>query len=230
MTGKLKVYWNDFLDLLFPRFCEACEQALQGQEKVLCTTCHITLPKFVEHDLHYEAIQKRFAAYPEVKSVQALWVFTKKGKVQRLIYGLKYRHRKEIGILAGQLFAQLYTSPTADYIIPVPLHKRRLKERGYNQSELFSEGLSSIWQIPCVTEVLLRQKYTTSQTGKSKEERAQNVDAIFEVTQSNLIVGKSIVLTDDVLTTGATLESCIATLVANQCKEIHIITIAVAHH
>lgn len=230
MITSFKRYWNDFLDLVFPRFCEACEQALQGQEKVLCTSCRVGLPRFTAHGLHYDSIQHRFAAYAEVKSVQALWIFTKKGKVQRLISALKYRRKKEVGTIAGHLLAQLSSPPKADMIIPVPLHKRRLKERGFNQSEVFSEGLSSSWSIPAVSNLLVREKYTTSQTGKSKIERAANVAHIFTVTEREKIAGKSIILTDDVLTTGATLEACIEALVACQCKEIHIITIAVAHH
>ncbi len=230
MKSILFRYWNDFLDLMFPRFCEACEKPLQGQEETICTSCRITLPRLSTDSMAYEAFTKRFASYPEVGGLHALLVFTKKGHVQQLIYGLKYRKKKDVGLLAGKMFAQENGVAEGDMIIPVPLHPRRKAERGYNQSEVFAEGISEIWNIPVENSVLIRNKYTVTQTGKTKEERESNVSGVFEVRDTEKIKGKCVILTDDVMTTGATLESCLRVLINAGCRQVHIITIAAAHH
>jgi len=230
MLKFLQAYWNDFLDLVFPRICEACEKPLQGQESLLCTRCRIEIPRLASDSIGYEATIKRFASYPEVISLNSFLVFSQKSAVQRLIYGLKYHNKKELGPLLGRMFAQENTPVHADLILPVPLHPKREKERGYNQSKMFAEGLAEIWDIPLEDKLLVRTRHTRSQTGKSKQERVENVSGIFEVADPEKIKDKAVILTDDVITTGATLESCIVTLVAAGCQRIHIITIAAAHH
>ncbi|WP_373331452.1 ComF family protein [Salmonirosea aquatica] len=120
------------------------------------------------------------------------------------------------------------TFPTADWLISVPLHKRRFQERGYNQSDAFAEGLSEITGVPWSGTLLVRNRYTKSQTGKTKEERRDNVKGIFEVPDANKIRGKTLILVDDVLTTGATLDACVETLIQAGCDRIYIMTIAAA--
>lgn len=230
MLKNLLNYWNDFLDLVFPRLCEVCKKPLQGQELHICTLCRIEIPRLSTDSMLYDAFTKRFASYPEVHSQNAFLVFMQKGAVQQLVYGLKYRNKPEIGRLLGMMFAQEYKPVKADMILPVPLHPKRERERGYNQSKMFAEGIARIWDIPVEDKLLLRTKHTVSQTGKSKEEREKNVSGIFVVADPERIKNKEIILTDDVMTTGATLESCIVTLVEAGCRKIHIITIAAAHY
>lgn len=228
----LKNFWLDFVDLVFPRCCEACGKSLLGNEEVICTVCRMTLPRLDKNGVYAEDIQYRFVAIPEVLSTQSFLLFTKRGKVQKLLHGLKYRGNKEIGLLLGFMFGQELQEegrlPAAELIISVPLHKRKMAKRGYNQSDLLAEGLSRATGIPWSATALLRNKFTETQTGKSKQERQDNVAGVFSA-ESGLNC-KSVIVVDDVLTTGATLSACVETLKSAGCKEFHILTIAVAQH
>ena len=231
MKVNLGGYWHDFVDLLFPRCCEACEKSLVGSERIICTECRVTLTRMHSDSALKLSLQSKFMGYKEVKGIEAFLIFTKKGKVQTLLHALKYKAKPEVGVLLGKMMAQEMPSdtfPKADLLISVPLHKKRLKERGYNQSDAFAEGLSDIMSIPWSGSLLTRIRYTKSQTGKTKMERRDNVKGIFEVSDTQRIQGKSVILVDDVLTTGATLESCIETLIDSGCGDIYIMTIAAA--
>jgi len=231
MKVNLATYWHDFVDLLFPRCCEACEKALVGSEVILCTDCRATLPRMDSDSALKDSLQTKFVGYRQVKGVYAFLIFTKKGKVQTLLHALKYKSRPEVGVLLGTMMAQemlLGTAPRADLIVSVPLHRKRLKERGYNQSDAFAEGVSTIMDIPWSGALLIRTRYTKSQTGKTKAERHHNVKGIFEVSNAQQIKGKTVILVDDVLTTGATLEACLEALIDAGCHEVYIMTLAAA--
>ena len=224
-------YWHDFVDLLFPRCCEACEKALVGSETILCTDCRATLPRMATDSAQKASLQAKFSGYSQVKGVYSLLIFTKKGKVQTLLHALKYKGRSEVGVLLGTMLAQEMPQgifPNADLLLSIPWHKKRLKERGYNQSDAFAEGLSEISGIPWSGTLLVRTRYTKSQTGKTKMERHDNVKGIFEVSDTRQIEGKNIILVDDVLTTGATLEACLEALLRAGCRSVYIMTIAAA--
>lgn len=231
MKVNIATYWHDFVDLFFPRCCEACEKALVGAEAILCTDCRTTLPRTDTDSALKTSLQTKFIGYSQVKDVSAFLIFTKKGKVQRLLHALKYKGRQEVGVLLGTMMAHEKpqgTFPSADLFISVPLHKKRLKERGYNQSDAFAEGLSEVTGIPWSGTLLVRTRYTKSQTGKTKVERHDNVNGIFEVSDPRQIEGKRIILVDDVLTTGATLEACLEALIDAGCTSTYIMTIAAA--
>jgi ComF family protein len=227
---QLKQIWDDFIDLIFPRCCEACGNALIGNEKVICTMCRITLPRVHAHSIGMQVFEEKFAYMSEVKRTFSFLVFVKKGKVQRLLHALKYRNRPEIGLTLGEMLGQDLLSrqevPPADLIISVPLHAKRLRKRGYNQSDKLAEGFSRVVGIPWSGEVLTRVRNSESQTGKTRAERRENVASIFEVKQP--IQNKNVILIDDVLTTGATLEACIQALKKSGCEAFYIFTIASA--
>jgi len=229
---NLNIFWNDFVDLIFPRCCEACDRSLVGNEESICTSCRISLPRIERESIHTDSLKYKFVNTPEVLSVQAFLLFTKKGKVQNLLHALKYRGNQDVGILLGYIFGQEMmagqTLPNAELIISVPLHKRKLSKRGYNQSDLLAEGFSKATGIPWTGTVLIRNRYTTTQTGKNKIERQENVMGVFEV--NGKVKQKSVIIIDDVLTTGATLEACVEALKIAGCEEFHIVTIAVAQH
>ena len=227
-----RTYWYDFVDLLFPRCCEACAGILVGNENLICTQCRITLPRVNSDSGAKAEIAAKFVGYQEVKGVASFLAFTKKGKVQNLLHALKYKGKPEVGTLLGEMMAQEYIEkgdfPDADLIISVPLHKKRWRERGYNQSDAFAEGLSKITGIAWSGNALARIRYTKSQTGKTKTERQENVKDIFEAPEPGQIRRKRIILVDDVLTTGATLESCLKVLLDAGSDTVYIMTIAAA--
>ncbi len=229
---KITAFWQDFLDLVFPRCCEACRSSLSGNETFICTSCRITLPRVLPASHLAAVLTHKFAAYPAVAETLAYLVYTRRGPVQSLLKALKYQQQEALGNLLGALYATELLAqgrfPEADLIVPVPLHPRRLRERGFNQSQAFAEGLASITAIPVDATLLQRTIYTVTQTGKTKTDRIANVKGIFEVRKGVDLTDSTVLLVDDVLTTGATLESCIDTLTRHSCRKLFIMTIAAA--
>ncbi len=155
--------------------------------------------------------------------------FTKKGKSQKLLHLLKYGNKPEIGFEMGRLYGLMLSehgySNQWDAVVPVPLHPLKQKRRGYNQSEKFASGLSLSLQIPCY-ELLTRKKFTETQTKKTRLQRLENVDEVFDLTDSLNVQNLRILLVDDVITTGATLCVCANVLLANGAKHVDLATIA----
>ena len=177
-------------------------------------------------------IGQKFINIHEVTKTHAYLLFTKKGKVQKLLHALKYKGQAELGVEMGFMFGQEMQEngslPDADLIISVPLHKKKLKSRGYNQSDKLAEGFSRATNIPWSGNVLERIKYTETQTGKTRDERWKNVRKVFVVKGD--VKDKKIIIMDDVLTTGATVEACIEVLIEAGCTQFVILTIASAQH
>ncbi|CAG5011779.1 hypothetical protein DYBT9275_05023 [Dyadobacter sp. CECT 9275] len=224
--------WTDFVDLIFPRCCEACNRSLIGNEETICTSCRISLHRVGSDSIHAESVRLKFVHLPEVISTASFLVFTKRGKVQRLLHALKYGKEQKVGVLLGKMLGEEMkingTIPDANLILSVPLHRNRFNKRGYNQSDLIAEGLSASIGIPWSGKILERIKDTETQTGKDKAERRENVKGVFKVKENG--EGKSVILVDDVLTTGATLEACILALQETGYARFHVRTIAVAEH
>jgi len=224
--------WFDFVDLIFPRCCAACDKGLIGNEEIICTSCRIALPRVQENSVSAEMIGQKFIKIHEVTKTHAYLLFTKKGKVQKLLHALKYKGQAELGVEMGFMFGQEMQEngslPDADLIISVPLHKKKLKSRGYNQSDKLAEGFSRATNIPWSGNVLERVKYTETQTGKTRDERWKNVRKVFVVKGD--VKDKKIIIMDDVLTTGATVEACIEVLIEAGCTQFVILTIASAQH
>jgi len=224
--------WHDFVDLIFPRCCAACDKELIGNEETICTLCRVTLPRIDESSALGEAVKHKFVNVHEVIETHSYLLFTKKGKVQKLLHALKYKKQPEVGSLLGFMFGQEMiengTLPDADLIISVPLHKKKMKSRGYNQSDKLAEGFSAATQIPWSGSALERVKYTETQTGKTRNERWENVRGVFMVNEN--VANKHVIIMDDVLTTGATLEACMEVLKEAGCEHFYIMTIASAQH
>jgi ComF family protein len=232
MRKQLKRYILDFLDLIYPNPCLACGESLVGNEATLCTTCRVQLPRTDAHIVSIESLENKFAGKVAVDGVFSFLKFEKKGKIQRLLHALKYQNRPEVGVFLGQLYGQELRKAgfdsAFDLILPVPLHPRKLAQRGYNQSSMFAEGLSEGLQIAWANDVLTRTKFTETQTHKNRFERFENVADIFAITDLARVSGQRVVLVDDVITTGATLESAIATLWQANARQVWVLTIAVA--
>lgn len=224
--------FNAFIDLIFPRICSACLEPLQLNEEVICTHCRFDLPKTNLHLETENSLAHKFYGEVQLKHALSYLKFVKGGKVQRLTHELKYKGNQEVGEMLGRWYgAELRESGFADafdLIIPVPLHQKRLLIRGYNQSDCFAKGLAESLNIEWRNDILIRGIETSSQVNKSRLERYQNMDKVFNVKNSELLKDKKIVVVDDTLTTGATLESCVLSLQEFDIKDISILTLAMA--
>jgi ComF family protein len=193
----------------------------------------IDLPRTNSHIQKLDKISNRFWGKIPVTDTITFLKFSKKGKVQKLLHALKYRNKPEVGKYLGKIYGIDLKAggfdKKIDLIIGVPLHPTKLKQRGYNQSDCIAEGLSEALDVPYETNAVIRLIHTASQTKKSRIERFQNVENIFEVIDFEMIKNKRIAIVDDVLTTGSTLESLGITLLNAEAKEISIVTIAAAY-
>ena len=220
--------WIDsILNLFYPRVCAACGGPLLKDEETVCLKCRLLLPRTGYERYPENPVMQNFYGRVNLHAATACFFFAKSGKVHHLIHELKYKGNKEAGRFLGhQIGESIKEAPMfqgIDLLIPVPLHPKRERKRGYNQSQLIAEGISETTGIPIGSQYLFRIVYNETQTHKSAEERFKNVQDIFEVRNADQLKGKHVLLIDDVLTTGATLESC-----AHQLESIPGITISVA--
>lgn len=225
---------NDFISLIYPKICASCGNNLFKNEDCICTFCRFHLPKTNFHLSEENPVEKLFWGRVDIVSASAYFSFGKGGKVQHLIHQLKYKGQKEIGSTLGKLYGydlkQSIKLKSIDSIIPVPLHDNKKKKRGYNQSELFAEGLSLSMHVPVDLKTLVRANESATQTKKSRFSRWQNVESIFHLTDPKNIINKHILLVDDVVTTGSTLEACAQALQKSEGVKVSIATIAFANN
>ena len=226
---SLKSYINSLWSLLYPDVCKKCGTDLFGNDEILCKKCAISLPRtFFEKSGNSHAAQL-FWGKIAIQYVSPIFYYRKGETLQKLIHLLKYKNRRDVGIFLGRLIGRilLHTTfePPFDVIIPVPLHHKRLKIRGYNQCEALAEGLSEVTNIPVAKNVLIREKYNVSQTRKNRFDRWTNVDGIFKLLNVNALVNKHVLVIDDILTTGSTLEACCTPLTEAKGVKISIVTV-----
>jgi len=223
---------DDFISLIFPKICAACGNSLWKHEETLCLSCEFHLPRTNFHHSLENPVGALFWGRVAPVSAAAYLFFQKGNKVQRLIHQLKYKGRKDIGLCLGRQYGSLLkNSPffqTVEVILPVPLHQKKLRHRGYNQSELFAIGLGESMNVPVDASLLIRKKATETQTKKSRFRRWQNVAEVFAIIDPNVLEMKHVLVVDDVITTGATLESCILALSGIKGIRISAVAIAVA--
>lgn len=226
--------FEDFLSLLYPRLCFACESETPVPGELLCSRCNATMPQTSYHLQKENPMTERFWGRVPLKAAAAMYIFTKGSPLQHLLHNFKYKGRKEIGEMLGRRFGQaLARSPQftgVDLIVPVPLHRRKKLERGYNQSEMFARGLSEQMRRPMLKNGLLRVVYTSTQTKKSKLERLENVADAFVVNAPAAMQGRHVLIVDDVLTTGSTLEACAHQILEVRGTSVSFATIAIATH
>ncbi len=226
--------FSDFVGLLFPRVCLACQEPLGRGEDHVCTDCRAQLPYTDYHRLAPldNPLARRFWGKLPIAHALGYLTFQKHGRVQHLLHQLKYKNQQEVGRVLGRWYGQeLFESgyaATFDLVVPVPLHPRKLARRGYNQADSFAEGLATGLTCPWYPDALRRTAHTDSQTRKTRFQRWQNVATVFEAARPDLFAGQHVLIVDDVLTTGATLEACAAVLLAAGASQVSIATIAVA--
>ena len=226
------IWLDDFISLIFPKICAGCGNSLWKHEEVLCHYCEFHLPKTNFHLDEENPVTRLFWGRTKIEGGSAFLYFNKGNRVQRLVHQLKYKGRKDIGIYLGAQYGTMLRNfapfNTIHTIIPVPLHKKKYMQRGFNQSEQFAIGLAATMNVPVNSSLLSRTRATETQTRKSRFNRYQNVREIFTVNNPDEFKGRHILLVDDVITTGATLESCIQALSEIAEVKISIACIATA--
>ncbi len=227
-------WWNYLADLFYPRLCMSCERQLMRFEPVLCSYCEAHLPQTHFHHHKENPVEVLFWGRCEVFRAAAYYRYLKSGKVQHLIHNFKYKGFREIGHFVGEKYGvELSISPDfADisYIIPVPLHPKRQRHRGFNQSEEFGKGLAKSMTAVLDAQNLVRAVHTTTQTRKSRWERYKNVSEIFVVNDIPKLENQHVLLVDDVITTGSTIEACVQTLKQVPGIRVSVVAMATAAH
>lgn len=228
MIGTLA---HDLISLFFPRFCATCEKPLIRSEQLLCTECRVKIPRVRRDPLTLKRLEERLHGSVNFMHVTAYYKFHKSGLTQQFLHKMKYADRPDIASQAGRWFgAELETTfpaGTFDLVVPVPLHRSKERRRGYNQSARIAEGVAWSTGIP-LKPALQRIRKGDSQTHKSRIERWNNVAGIFRIQHRDLVAGKHILLVDDVVTTGATLESCGSTLLDAGASQVSAAALAMA--
>jgi len=224
------IFLKDLLYLFFPEACLICKESLLKSENYLCINCLHDLPLLNYSNKPNNEVEQSFYGRIPISSATALLLYNKKSKVQHLIHQLKYKNQQQIGVFLGNwLGTEMIESRRfndIDVVIPVPLHPKKLKKRGYNQVEKFGKALAKLLQAEYVNDILLKITSTSSQTKKHRTDRFKNVNEIFHITDLAYFKNKRVLLVDDIITTGATLEACCQELLKTPSIKISIATMA----
>jgi ComF family protein len=219
--------WDDFISLLFPRLCYGCGNHLLRNENIICTECYVVIPRTNYHLESENQVAQLFWGRCVIEKAAAFSFFNKGSRIRNLIHNMKYKGIKEIGYELGRIYGLSLKSSgfTADIdlIIPVPLHPSKKRIRGFNQSDSISSGIADATGLPVDTSCLARTKVSSTQTRRSRYERWTNVEGIFKVIDPEKLRDSHILLVDDVITTGSTIESC-----ANELLKVDGVKVSVA--
>ncbi len=211
-------FFSRILELIAPRTCTVCGRRLSVSEQVLCATCNLHLPRtYYAKDAYNNEMAKLFWVRIPIERAAALFFYHAHSEASQLIYALKYGNQPNIGVYMGSMVAEEFKRDdffkSIDFIVSIPLTSARKRKRGYNQSEEIAKGVHLVTGIPILYNLVKRVKFKESQTHKNRLERAENVEHAFQMTTNNpAIVGKHILLIDDIVTTGATICACATAL------------------
>ena len=226
----LKTILSDTLHLFYPHVCTGCGSDLLQEDDLLCLRCINNLPKTNFALFSDNPIEKIFVGRIRLEAAHSEFYFSKDSIIQQLIHQLKYKGNKAIGIYLGELMGKsLLVSNrfnNIDTLIPLPLYTDKEHKRGYNQAAIICDGMAGVMNIPVSKNIALRQRYTDTQTKKHRIERWENVAGSFIIMDENKLKGKSVLLVDDVVTTGATLEACGSMLIGIENVKLSIATLA----
>ena len=228
----MKQWIFDITNFFFPVYCPVCGNIIHSSNQVICLTCELNMPRTGYEPGNDNPVGQIFWGRVKLMGAVSLFRFEKGSAYQSLLHQLKYNGARHIGIYCGKLLGielKSYIENRVDYIIPVPLHRKKERKRGFNQSELIAKGIFSILNKPVLTDLVYRERNTDSQTRKNRFERWENMDGVFQLSKKAPdYEGCSFLLIDDVVTTGATLEACSNTLLQIPGSKVFVATVACA--
>ena len=229
---RIRDVFNGAMHIFYPRLCVACGKNMPPSNVCFCFGCRGQLAPTDMHHRKENEFTERFWGILPIQTGSAMYFFHRRSPIQRALHQLKYENKPHIGQQLGREWGRKLLSSSLygdiDAIVPIPLHPDRERQRGYNQSALFAQGLSEILDVPVADRALRRRQAGASQTRKKRLERFENVSDRFEVNQVHALKGKHILLVDDVLTTGATIGSCGELILALPDTRLSLTTIAIA--
>lgn len=232
MENTVKVWFCSLLRLVFPRCCVVCGTPLIEGEDAICTRCSIDMPRTNYYRKKDNPVERLFWGKFPLERATSYFFYRKGSEFRSILHQLKYGGKKELGAVMGRFMAgellQTDFFRGVDVIIPVPLHPRKKKARGYNQSEWIARGVSKVTGIPLDACSMVREKHTETQTHKSVYERWENVEGIFKLRSPERFEGKHVLIVDDVLTTGSTTTACADAFNGVKGIRISVLTLAVA--
>lgn len=228
----LSELWDDFLSLIFPRTCCGCGVPLVRNENVICTECYLSIPRTNYHLIPENPVSQLFWGRCMIEKAAAFSFYTKGSRIRKIIHKLKYEGFKDAGIMMGKIYASSLKDSgffeDIDIIIPVPLHPSKKRKRGFNQCDYICSGISEISGLPVDSTILIRASRSDSQTRKSRYDRWLNVEGIFEVSNQEKLIDKHVLIVDDVITTGSTIEACANELLKVENVRVSVVALAVA--
>ncbi|MEO8174437.1 MAG: phosphoribosyltransferase family protein [Sediminibacterium sp.] len=212
MQSTSKKYFNDLLHLFYPHNCEGCGSDILYDNQFLCARCMHHLPETGFFLKPFNPVEKLFYGRADIRHAAAAYYFTKDSLLQHLMVQLKYKSNREAGYFLGRMMGRACMHSERfmdiDALVPLPLNAKKEQIRGYNQAALICEGMKETWQKPVYKDAVARNRFTETQTKQNRVSRWQNMEGVFTVTQRADLENKHILLVDDVITTGATLEAC----------------------
>jgi ComF family protein len=230
MFSTIKSYLNDFSHLFFPHNCLGCGTDVLHNDELLCTKCSFDLPETNFTETPNNPIEKIFYGRTDINAATAAYYFTKDSVIQQLLIQLKYKSNKEAGIFLGKkLGEQLNVAERfkdVDILIPLPLNRKKENIRGYNQAAIICDGIAEVFNRPIIKNAVIRNQFTETQTHQDRVHRWQNMQEVFSVRHKKILENKHVLLVDDVITTGATLEACATAILKISGTKISIATVA----
>lgn len=225
-------FLSDLLHLFYPQVCASCGNSLYDGERSICMLCRVLLPRTGFESEPGNPVEKQFWGKVPIHAATSLFTFRKGSKVQHLVHRLKYHGDTAAGTEAGRMLGTTLSESGRfggiDIVAPVPLHRKRLLMRGYNQSQPVAEGIAEMLNVPCMPGLLLRIKAADSQTSRGRYARWENAGRSFGVNPAADVRGKHILLADDVITTGSTLSACAEVLLSHGATSVSVASLAFA--
>jgi len=227
----IKNYLTELFDFILPRFCPSCRNKLATAENTVCNFCLVKI-KLVDPEFIKSEYQRKYESKRIISGFVSHYIFEKDKELQHIIHALKYDKKFHIGIFLGKSlgehFKSQFQSWNINLIVPIPLHHLKKAERGFNQSYYIAKGISSQASIAVKSNVIKRMRFTQSQTTMTLKEREENVEGAFKVRKTEDVKGKNVLLVDDVMTTGATINECGRVLLEDGANRIYVATVALA--